>query len=125
MPIVLMLVALAALIVACLFGAFAVSLILGTVLTRSERGKRIAPLFLIVLPTSVIGAVVGGIGLGYLAYSLNESLIFLGPLGGVLLGGGVGLVLGAIVAVFWSTKVRKVSRNSERHGISVDGPQKS
>jgi hypothetical protein len=101
MQIFLLLVALAAAVLAMLGGVLAGSLLLGGMLSATKRARVFAPLFLLVIPGTAAGALAGGMFIGYWAIKANENLIFLGPLGGLVVGGAGGLGLGLAGALVW------------------------
>lgn len=101
MQIVLVLLLLAMVAVLVLTGAFVVSLIIGVVLSRLPRAKLFAPIFLLIIPSAAVGALTGGIVIGYFAVQYDDHLIFLGPLGGSMIGAGIGLIVGATLATIW------------------------
>ena len=101
MQVFLVLLVLAVLVLVTLVGITISSLLLGGMLAATERARILAPVFLIVVPSTAIGALVGGILVGYLAVEANESAIFLGPLAGLIAGGAAGLSIGTAAALFW------------------------
>ncbi|HME89115.1 MAG TPA: hypothetical protein VKE30_07900 [Chthoniobacterales bacterium] len=59
------------------------------------------PIFFVLIPSAVVSAVLGAVAVGYFAVRANENLIFLGPLGGLIVGAVVGLAVGLTGALFW------------------------
>ena len=101
MQIFALLIILAALVLVMLAGIFIASLLLGGMLFASQHGRLIAPVFLVVVPASAVGALVGGVLVGYFAARANDSLVFAGSFGGLVLGGAAGLSAGTAGALFW------------------------
>lgn len=114
MPIMLILLLLAITAAVCLLGGLALSILLGGILMRFPRARYFAPVFLILFPTTIAGMVAGGVGLGYMAYASNQSAILLGPLGGMLAGGGAGFLIGAAGTAFWWSRMLNSSSRSGR-----------
>ena len=112
MQVILLLLFLAAVTVLTLLGTLTISFLMGVVLSRFPKAKAIAPIFFIAVPASAIGALAGGIGIGYLAIRYNEHLIFLGPMGGIIIGGVVGLTVGTGVAGIWWLRRSKILQNT-------------
>jgi hypothetical protein len=101
MAIVLVLVIMAAAVLLTLGAVFVGSLIFGGLLLCTKRARIFVPIFFLILPATILGSLAGGVILGYFAVQDNENLIFLGPLGGLIFGGVVGLSLGLLGALFW------------------------
>jgi len=112
MQIILVLLFLAAVAVLALLGTLTISLLVGVILSRFPKAKAIAPVFLTIIPAGAIGALAGGVGIGYLAVRHNEHLILLGPLGGTIIGGVVGLTLGTGLAGAWWHRRNKTQQNT-------------
>jgi len=53
---------------------------------------------------------VGGILVGYFAVRANDSLVLLGPLGGLVAGGAAGLSVGTAGALFWWWRIARMNR---------------
>ena len=70
---------------------------------------------LLVVPAAVLGSLAGGVFVGYSAFKYDENLVFLGPLGGLVLGGIAGGALGLLGAMlWWWLAARRASRGIER-----------
>jgi hypothetical protein len=77
------------------------------------RGRSYAAtLFLVTIPSAVVGSAVGGVTLGAWAPRNNEHLVIVGPLAGLLIGAVVGGVAGSAVAAVWVR--RKVNASAAR-----------
>jgi hypothetical protein len=112
MQIILVLFLLGIIALLALVGSLFISLILGIVLSCFPRAKPVAPVFLLIIPSVAIGALFGGVGIGYFAVQHDEHLIFLGPLGGIVIGGIVGFLLGLGLAIIWWFRRKKVQRDT-------------
>ena len=77
------------------------SLVFGGILVATSRARVLVPIFFVLIPATVVSAVLGGVTVGYFAVRSNDNFIFLGPLGGLLLGGVTGLAVGLAGALFW------------------------
>ena len=110
MQIVLVLLILAVLVVVTLAGILVGSLLLGGMLAATKRARIMAPVFLVVVPASAVGALAGGVLVGYFAVQANDNLVFLGPLGGLIIGGAAGLSVGTAGALFcwWRISRKKL-----------------
>ena|SRR3569623_1512226 len=116
MQIVLILVVLAAAVLLTLGAVLIGSLVLGGVVVTTKRTRFLIPVFFLLVPATVLGAVAGAIIVGYFAVKANDSLIFLGPLGGLVAGGIGGMLLGAFGALFWWRRMsRRASVSSQSH----------
>jgi hypothetical protein len=104
---------LALLILVTLIGVLIGSLLLGGMLGATKRARIIAPIFLVVIPVSVVGALAGGILIGYFAVKANDNLILLGPLGGIIAGGVAGLAVGIAGALFWWWRISRANRRTK------------
>ena len=114
MQIVLILVVLAAAVLLTLGAVLIGSLVLGGVLASTKRTRFLVPVFFLLVPATVLGAVAGAVVVGYFAVKANDSLIFLGPLGGLVAGGIGGLLLGLVGALLWWRRMsRLVTVSSE------------
>ena len=94
MQIVLVLILLRSFALLVLIAFLLISLLVGIILYRLPKAKPVAPVFLFIIPSAAIGAITGGVVIGYLTVRYNEHFIFLGPLGGTIFGGLVGLLVG-------------------------------
>ena len=112
MQIVIVLLLLVVAVVLALVGAFSISLLLGVVLSRFPKAKPFAPVFILIIPCVAIGALSGGAGIGYLAIQHDENLTFLGPLGGIIIGGVVGLLVGTGLAVIWCSRRKQAQKDA-------------
>jgi len=110
MQIMLVLLVLAVLTLVTLAGIFVASLLLGGMLAASKRARLLAPVFLVVVPASAVGALIGGALVGYFAVQANSALIFLGPVGGLLAGGAAGLSVGTAGALVWWWRISRRNR---------------
>jgi hypothetical protein len=113
MQIMLLLVILAVLVVVTLFGIFIGSLLLGGMLSTSKVAKWLAPIFFIVVPMAAMGALAGGVLIGYLAVSADERLILIGPVGGLITGGASGLSVGTVIALLWWRRIARQNRDNK------------
>jgi hypothetical protein len=115
MQIVLILLLLATAVLAVLVALLVGSLALGGLLLIFKPVRVLAPLFLLVVPAAVLGSLAGGVFVGYSAFKYDENLVFLGPLGGLVLGGIAGGALGLLGAMlWWWLAARRASRGIER-----------
>ncbi|HMK76187.1 MAG TPA: hypothetical protein VK568_08410 [Thermodesulfobacteriota bacterium] len=112
MQIVLVLLFLAAVAVLALSGTLTISLLVGVLLSRFPKAKPIAPVFVSIIPAGAIGALAGGVGIGYIAVRYDEHLVFLGPLGGIIIGGLIGLIVGTGLAGTWWYRRKRAQQNS-------------
>ena len=114
MQIMLVLVILAVLAVVTLGGILVGSLLLGGMLVASKRARLIAPVFLVVAPAAVVGALAGGIVVGYFAVRADENLVLFGPLGGLIAGGAAGLSVGTAGALFWWWRISRAKETDTK-----------
>lgn len=101
MAIVVFLVAVALVVALGLLVVVIVSLFAGGLLSRRKLPKALTAIFLFAIPAGALGAAAGAVAIGYLAVQRNESLILLGPLGGLIIGGIGGLLGGARAGALW------------------------
>jgi len=101
MQIVVILLVLAAAALVTLGAILVSSLVFGGILVATSRARVLVPIFFVLVPSTVISSLLGGVTVGYFAVRANENLIFLGPLGGLILGGVTGLSVGLAGALFW------------------------
>lgn len=111
MQIGLVLVLLGLLVIGALLAVFVGSLLLGGVTVATGRLRILRPLVFVVVPCSVVGALAGAVTVGYVAVRANESLILLGPVGGLLLGATAGALFGCGGAAIWWYRMLKPSGN--------------
>jgi hypothetical protein len=111
MQIVLVLFLFAAAVLLMLGAGLVGSLILGGVFLSTKRARALAPIFLLIVPATITGALAGGVIVGYFSIRANESLLFLGPVGGLLSGGAAGLLLGLAGALIWWLRMARAARN--------------
>jgi hypothetical protein len=104
MAIVVVLVVMALAVAVGLVVLFVGSLVAGALLSRTRLPRVLTAIFLFAIPAGALGAAVGVIGIGYLAVQRNENLIFLGPLGGLVVGGVAGLLGGAGAGALWARR---------------------
>jgi hypothetical protein len=116
MPIMMMLLILAILVIVTLAGIFIGSLLLGGMLSASKMARLLAPIFLVVIPASAVGALTGGILVGYFAVKSNGDYVFVGTLGGLFAGGAAGLSVGTAVALFWYWRISLKNRKEASTG---------
>jgi hypothetical protein len=109
--IVLVLVVLAVLIVAGLAVVLLGALCLGGLAALSRRARVARPIFFVVIPTTVIGALASAATVGTLAVRADQNLIVLGPLAGLAGGATIGLLLGLLGAGFWWWSMHRSNRN--------------
>ena len=83
---------------------------MGIILSRFPKVKQIAPVFTLIIPFGALGALAGGVGFSYLAIEHDNSLVFLGFLGGIIIGGIVGLFVGTIFASIWWFCMKKTAK---------------
>src|SRR5215216_3436680 len=98
MAIVLVLLVIAAAVLLTLGAVFVGSLIFGGILLTTKRARVLVPVFFLIVPATLLGSLAGGVIIGYYSVRANENLIFLGPVGGLVAGGVVGLLLGLVGA---------------------------
>ena len=110
MAIVPVLLVIAAAILLTLGAVFAGSLVFGGLLSCAKRTRILVPIFFLIIPATVLGSLAGGVIVGYIAIRANENLVFLGPLGGLIIGGVVGLSLGLAGAAFWWWRVLRAAK---------------
>jgi hypothetical protein len=110
MQIVLILLVLAAGVLLTLGAVFVGSLIFGGLLLYAKRAQIFVPIFFLIVPAMILGSLAGGIIVGYFAVRANENLIFLGPLGGLIIGGALGVSLGLIGAIFWWRRISRAAQ---------------
>ena len=107
--------------VMALTGALLTSLVLGGILSGYKKTKRIAPVFLIIIPSAVVGALCGGVGIVYIIFQDKCNHILLGPIGGAVIGGQLGLLLGGgLAALWWSYRkpaYNKIVKNTDREQV--------
>ncbi len=99
MPIVVAILALALFILVALLGCLVASLLIGGLLSAT-RARVFAPIFLAVVPSTVAGALLGGIVLVLIALRTDDTLIVLGPIAGLVAGGLAGFFVGLALALF-------------------------
>jgi hypothetical protein len=116
MAIVLVLFAIAASVLFTLGAVLIGSLVLGGLLLNVKWAQVFLPIFFVIIPTWVVGSIAGAVIIGQVAVQSNPSLIFLGPLGGLVLGGAAGLLLGTLGAVFWWRRASLSVRNEKALG---------
>jgi hypothetical protein len=102
-------------------GAFVISLVVGIVVSRTGGGKPFAPIFLLMIPSAAIGALSGGVAMGCWAVQHNDNLILLGPLGGIVIGGAIGLLAGTTLAAIWWL-CKKTPRQVQAPGADKPDP---
>ena len=100
MEVALLFVILAALTVIGLLGITTISLLLGGMLIGPSGTRALAPVFLVVLPSASLGALLGGIVIGRHVALADDRSILHGPLVGLLIGGAIGLFVGVVGALF-------------------------
>jgi len=110
MPVFAALIILAILTIVTLAGILVGSLLLGGMLAASKRARLVAPVFLVVVPASAIGALAGGVLVGYYSVKANDNLALLGPVGGLIAGGAAGLSVGTAGALFWWWRISRGAR---------------
>jgi hypothetical protein len=92
---------------------FVSSFVFGGILMATSRARFLVPVFFVLIPCTMVSTLLGGMIVGYFAVRANENLIFLGPLGGLILGGIIGLAVGLIGAVFWWWRMsRQIQRSA-------------
>jgi hypothetical protein len=101
MQIIVILLVLAAAALVTLGAILVSSLVFGGILVATSRARVLVPIFFVLIPSTVVSTLLGGVAVGYFAVRANENLIFLGPLGGLLLGGVTGLSVGLVGALLW------------------------
>ena len=101
MPIVIILLILAAAALVTLGAIFVSSLVFGGILVATSRARVLVPIFFVLIPVTVVTTLLGGVTVGYFAVRADEHLIFLGPLGGLIVGGVVGVAVGLTGALVW------------------------
>ncbi len=101
MQIIVILLILAAAALVTLGAILVSSLVFGGILVATSRARVLVPIFFVLVPSTVISSLLGGVTVGYFAVRANENLIFLGPLGGLILGAVTGLSVGLAGALFW------------------------
>jgi hypothetical protein len=109
MMIMLVIAALALAILLAGLAALAATVMLGIVTAAFKRTRLVSPVFLIIFPFTLLGALGGCFGLGYLLITrVSENLLFWGPVLGLAVGAGVGASLGVLVsAVIWWRAIRR------------------
>src|SRR5947207_7532428 len=107
MAIVLVLLLLAVAALVTLAAILVGSLVFGGILVATSRARFLAPIFFVLIPSMVITTLLGGVIVGYFAVRTNENLIFLGPIGGLVLGGLIGLSVGLAGALFWWWRISR------------------
>ena len=81
--------------------ALLVTVALGIGTAAFKQTRLISPIFLVVLPATLLGALAGCFGLGYLLITrVGESLLLWGPFLGLMVGPGVGAAFGVAVSAF-------------------------
>jgi hypothetical protein len=101
MMIMLVILALALAILLAGVAALAVTVALGIGTASFRQTRLLSPIFLIIFPCTVLGALAGCFGLGYLLITrVDEHLLLWGPVLGLLVGTGVGALLGVLIAGF-------------------------
>ena len=113
MPIVIILLILAIAVLVTLGAILVGSLIFGGILLTTARARVLVPIFFVLVPVTVVGALVGGATVGYFSVRANENLIFLGPLGGLILGGITGLAVGLAGALFWWSRISRPATSAK------------
>jgi len=101
-----------------------VSASLGYVLWKKRGRTYGAALLLLGIPSAVVGAVLGGVGVGAWAIRANGSLLFWGPLAGTCAGALVGGLLGLGAALSWSRRGAGVAPAREGSEEGACGPTK-
>jgi hypothetical protein len=88
--------------------------LVGGILLTTKRARVLVPVFFLLVPATILGALAGGLLVGYLAVKANQNLLFLGPLAGLILGGVVGLLFGLVGAVFWWWRMSRAADPESR-----------
>jgi hypothetical protein len=109
MAIVLVLIVIAAVILLTLGAVFVGSLIFGGILLTTKRARVLVPVFFLIVPATLLGSLAGGVLIGYFSVRANENLIFLGPVGGLIVGGVAGLLLGLGGALLWWRRMSRAA----------------
>jgi hypothetical protein len=101
MAIVLILLLLAIAAITTLAAILVGSFVFGSILLATSRARVLIPIFFVLIPVTVVSTLLGGVTVGYVAVRVDENFIFLGPLGGLIIGGVVGVAVGLAGALFW------------------------
>jgi hypothetical protein len=101
MQVIVILLILAAAALVTLGAILVSSLVFGGILVATSRARVLVPIFFVLIPSTIVSALLGGVTVGYFAVRANDNFIFLGPLGGLFLGGVTGLAVGFGGALFW------------------------
>jgi hypothetical protein len=109
MAIVLVLLVIAAGVLLTLGAVFVGSLIFGGILLATKRARVLVPVFFLIVPATLIGSLAGAVIIGFYSVRANESLIFLGPVGGLVIGGIAGLLLGLGGALLWWLRMSRAA----------------
>ncbi|MGI8966855.1 MAG: hypothetical protein ACR2H1_12320 [Limisphaerales bacterium] len=110
MAIVLILLVMAAAVLLTVGAVFVGSLLFGGFLLCTKRARVLVPIFFLIVPATVLGSLAGSVIVGYFAIRSNENLIFLGPLGGLVVGGIIGFLLGLVGVAFWWGRIAGTSK---------------
>jgi hypothetical protein len=111
MAIALVLLILAVSVLVTLAAIISGSFIFGGVLLATARARVLVPIFFVIVPNTVVGALVGGVTVGYFLVRSNENLIFLGPLGGLVIGTIIGFTVGIAGALFWWWRMSRAEQH--------------
>src|SRR5690606_29763459 len=82
------------------------TMLLGIGTAAFKQTRFVSPIFLLIVPSTLLGAVAGCFGLGYwLITRVNENLLLWGPLLGLLVGAAAGASFGTLVSalIWWRT----------------------
>src|SRR5262245_9197657 len=91
------------------------ALSLGAVLAGFAKTRPLAPILICIVPMTLVGALVGGSGVGYISLQLNESAVVIGAAIGILLGAASGFGMGLLAAIFcWR---RLAGAGSRQHAV--------
>jgi hypothetical protein len=107
MQIIVGLIVLAVLLTVGLAAGILGSLVLGALLAGFAKTRPIAPILVAIVPLTMVGALSGGLGLGYLALQLNDSAVVIGAGAGLLLGAAAGFGLGVLAAALWWWRITR------------------
>src|SRR5262249_20840118 len=112
MLIIVGLILLGILVAAGLVAGIVGALSLGGVLAGFAKTRPLAPIFVCIVPMTLVGALAGGSGLTYLSLQLNESAVVVGALIGILLGTASGFGMGLLAAVLWWKRLLGMRRHT-------------
>jgi hypothetical protein len=89
-------------------GVFVATLIAGVGLACVRQTRFLAPVFLLIIPLTALGAVGGAFGIGACLIRLNGDLLFWGPALGLVVGSIIGSATGSFfAAIIWWRAYRK------------------